>query len=180
MKVEARPVPTVRLMVVVAGVSVPDVPVIVIVKVPLATVEAAVNVSTLVAVAGLVAIATTTPVGWPETASVTGPVKPPSSVTVIVLVPVPPGATVTVAGKAESANPGVLGVIVNETVVVLVTVPEVAVMVIVYVPGVTEQPTASVIVTFPLVVTELGLKAAVTPAGSPLAERATLPVNPPT
>lgn len=103
LKVSAKPVPTVRLIVVVTGVSVPEVPVIVTEDVALAAVAAAVNVSTLVAVAGLVAIATVTPLGSPDAANVTLPMNPPSSVTAMVLVPVPPGAIVSVAGVAERA-----------------------------------------------------------------------------
>ena len=97
-----KPVPTVSVMGVVTGVSIPEVPVMVIGYVPVAVVAATVKVSTLVAVAGLVAIATVTPVGNPVAANVTPPENPPSSVTVIVLVPVAPGATVRAAGEAES------------------------------------------------------------------------------
>ena len=55
--------------------------------------------------------------------------KLPWSVTVIVLVPVAPGAIVRALGEAERANPGVLGVTVNVNVEDLVRVPEVATMV---------------------------------------------------
>jgi hypothetical protein len=101
LKVSAKPVPTVRLIVVVTGVSVPEVPVIVTVDVPLTAVAAAVKLSTLVAAAGLVAIVMVTPVGSPDAANVTLPVNPPSSVTAMVLVPVLPGAIVSVAGETE-------------------------------------------------------------------------------
>jgi hypothetical protein len=100
LKVEARPVPTVRVTVVATGASVPEVPVMVIVEVPSAAVAATVNVSRLVAVAGLVPIATVTPVGRADVASVTLPVNPFSSVTVMVLDPELPGATVRAAGEA--------------------------------------------------------------------------------
>lgn len=80
---------TVRLMVVV-WVRVPDVPVIVTVAVPRVAVELAVKVTTLVEVVGLVPNAAVTPDGNPEADNVTAPVKPPVSVTVIVLVAVLP------------------------------------------------------------------------------------------
>jgi len=90
----------VRVTVVVTGVSVPEVPVMVIVDVPLAAVAATVNVSTLVPVVELGTNAAVTPVGRPEEARVTLPVNPLLSVTVMVLFPVAPGATVRAAGEA--------------------------------------------------------------------------------
>jgi hypothetical protein len=96
-----RPPGTVREMEAVTGPSVPEVPVMVIGYVPGTVVEATVNVSTLVAVAGLAPNATVTPVGIPVAARVTLPVNPFTSVTAMVLVPVLPRATVRVAGEAE-------------------------------------------------------------------------------
>lgn len=75
---------------VVDAVSVPEVPVMVIVEVPAAAVAATVNVTTLVEVAGLVAKAAVTPVGSPVAARVTLPVNGLTSLTVIVSVPVAP------------------------------------------------------------------------------------------
>lgn len=80
---------TVREMVVVA-LSVPEVPVMVMVEVAAAVVLATVSVRTLVVVAGLVANAAVTPVGRPDAARVTLPVKGLTSVTVIVSVPLAP------------------------------------------------------------------------------------------
>lgn len=80
---------TVRAMVVVA-VRLPEVPVIVTVAVPVVAVLLAVSVSTLVLVVGFVPNVAVTPLGRPEAASVTLPVNPPTSVTVIVLVPLLP------------------------------------------------------------------------------------------
>jgi hypothetical protein len=162
-------------MVVVTGVSEPEVPVTVIVDEPVAAVEAAVKVRMLVVVAGLVPIATVTPVGRVELASVTLPVNPFRSVTVTVLVPVLPGATVTVEGEAASVKPGV-PLTMSETVVVADgTELELPVMVIGYVPATVVE--ATVRVRTLEVADEVGLKAAVTPVGMPDAVKATLPVN---
>lgn len=83
------PMPTVRAMVVVAG-RAPDVPVIVTVKDPVVAVLLAVRVSTLLPVVGFVPNEAVTPLGKPDAARVTLPVKPPTSVTLIVLVPLLP------------------------------------------------------------------------------------------
>lgn len=80
---------TVRLTVVVA-VKLPDVPVMVTVDVPSAAVELAVNVRVLVVVVGLAEKPAVTPLGKPEAANVTLPVKPLTGLTVIVLVPLLP------------------------------------------------------------------------------------------
>ena len=80
---------TVRATVVVA-VRLPEVPVMVTVAVPVVAVLLAVSVSTLVPVVGLVPNAAVTPLGSPDAASVTLPVNPPASFTVMVLVPLLP------------------------------------------------------------------------------------------
>lgn len=76
--------------IVVVAVTVPDVPVMVTVDVPAVAVLLAANVSTLLPVVGLVAKVTVTPLGRPDAARVTLPVNPPTSVTVMVSVPLPP------------------------------------------------------------------------------------------
>ena len=76
---------TVRAMVV-AVVTVPEVPVIVTVDVPIVAVLLAVSVSTLFPVVGLVPNAAVTPLGRPDAARVALPVNPPTSVTVMVSV----------------------------------------------------------------------------------------------
>jgi hypothetical protein len=155
--------------------SVPDVQVMVRVDDPLAAVEAAVSVSTLVVAVGLGAKTPVTPVGRPVTAQVTLPVNPFRSVTVMVLVPVLPGAIVRVAGEAARVK---LGGPVTVRVMEVVTgarVPEVPVMVIGYAPGTVVATTANV--TTLEVVDEVGLNVAVTPVGSPEAANAMLPVN---
>lgn len=96
---------TVRASVVVA-VRLPEVPVMVTVAAPVVAVALAVRVSTLVPVVGFVPNAAVTPLGRPDAASVTLPVNPPTSVTEIVLVPVPPCVTVRLLGEAESVKLG--------------------------------------------------------------------------
>jgi hypothetical protein len=91
---------------VVVAVKLPDVPVIVTVAVPVVAVLLAVSVSVLVEVVGFVPKVAVTPLGKPEAASVTLPEKPPTSVTVIVLVPLEPWATVTLLGEEESVKLG--------------------------------------------------------------------------
>lgn len=109
---------TVRLTVVVC-VRVPEVPVTVTVAVPTVAVLLAVNVKTLVEVVGLVPKLAVTPAGRPEADRVTLPVKPFTLLTVIVLLPVPPWVTATLAGEAESEKSGCAGAVtVSETVVV--------------------------------------------------------------
>lgn len=97
---------TVRATVVVA-VRLPEVPVIVTVDVPVVAVELAVKVSTLVPLVGFVPNAAVTPLGRPDAASVTLPVNPPASVTVMVLVPLLPWVTDRLLGEAESVKLGV-------------------------------------------------------------------------
>ena len=122
---------TVRLMVVV-WVRVPDVPVIVIVLVPVVADALAVKVSTLVEVVGLVPNVAVTPLGRAELESVTDPVKPPEGVTVMVLFPLVPWVTLKLAGEADSVKFGAAGaLIVRLTEVVCVSVPFTPVMVIV-------------------------------------------------
>ena len=119
------PVPvafTARVMVVVA-VSVPEVPVMVTVNAPVVAVLLPVSVRTLLPVVGLVPNAAVTPVGSPDAASVTLPVKGLTSATVMVSVTLLPCVTVRVDAEGESVKlppaPGTVTVMVTE----LVTVP---------------------------------------------------------
>ena len=98
----------VRLMVVVWD-RVPEVPVIVMVLVPVVAVLLAVNVRTLVDVVGLVPNEAVTPLGRAEFDRVTDPVNPLLGVTVIVLLPFVPCFTVKLAGEAESEKFGAAG-----------------------------------------------------------------------
>ena len=80
----------------------PDVPVMLMVVVPVAAVLLAVNVKTLAPVAGLVPKLAVTPLGSPEAASVTLPVNPPEPITEMVLAPWLPCVMDKLLGDAES------------------------------------------------------------------------------
>lgn len=97
---------TVRAMVVVA-IRLPEVPVMITVAFPVVAELLAVRVRTLVAVVGLVPNVAVTPLGRPEAASVTLPVNPFKSVTVMVLVPLLPCVIVRLLGESESVKLGV-------------------------------------------------------------------------
>ena len=86
-----------------------------------------------------------------------------------------PGSRFSWPGASESVKPSVL--IVSARVVLAVRTPEVPVMVTVDVPGAALLVAVSVITLYPEE-TAAGEKDAVTPLGSPDAERAALPVNP--
>ena len=92
---------------VVVALRLPDVPVMVTVAVPVVAVAFAVRVSTLVPVVGLVPNVAVTPLGRPDALSVTLPVNPFTSCTVIVLVPLPPWVIVRLLGESESVKLGV-------------------------------------------------------------------------
>lgn len=92
---------------VVVAVRLPEVPVIVTVDVPVVAVALAVSVSTLVPVVGLVPKVAVTPLGRPDAASVTLPLNPLTSVTVMVLVPLLPCVIVRLLGESESVKLGV-------------------------------------------------------------------------
>jgi hypothetical protein len=96
---------TVRLRVVLP-VVLPDTPEMVTVTVPVAAAEVADKVSVLVPEVGFGLNAAVTPLGKPEAERVTLPLKPPTSVTVIVLVPLLPCMTLTLLGEADSVKPG--------------------------------------------------------------------------
>src|SRR3984885_5268205 len=97
---------TVNASVVVAF-KLPEVPVIVTVAFPVVAVLLAVSVSTLDPVVGFVLNAAVTPLGRPDAARVTLPVNPPTSVTVIVLVPLLPWVIVRLLGESDSVKLGV-------------------------------------------------------------------------
>ena len=97
---------TVRAMVVVA-VRLPEVPVMVTVAVPAVAELLAVSDRTLVVVVLVGLKDAVTPLGSPEAAKLTLPVKPPAGVTVMVLVPAaPPGVIDILLGAAERVKLG--------------------------------------------------------------------------
>jgi hypothetical protein len=81
--------------------------VIVTVDVPTVAVLLAVNVTLLVEVVGFVPNVAVTPDGNPDADKLTLPVNPPEGATVIVLLPLLPWTTVTLAGEADSEKFGV-------------------------------------------------------------------------
>jgi hypothetical protein len=95
---------TVRLILT-ACVRVPDVPVTVTGTVPVVAELLAVSVKLLVLAVLLGLNDAVTPVGRPEAVKLALPVKPPTSATEMVLVPLLPGATLKVLGNTDSVNP---------------------------------------------------------------------------
>jgi hypothetical protein len=167
---------TVSAMVVVTGVSDPEVPVMVIVEVPAAAVLPTVSVSTLEVVEDVGLNEAVTPVGRPDAANVTLPVNGLTSVSVIVSVPLAPSAIDRAVAEGFNVNVPVPETTLSVMDVVAVVLPEVPVTVTVYAPAAVELPTASVRTLE--VVEEVGLKEAVTPLGRPDAANDTVPVNP--
>jgi len=162
----------------VAFVKLPDVPVIVTVTVPVAAVLPAVSVIVLVLAVLLGLNDAVTPLGSPEADKLTLPLKPFCGVTVIVLVPLPPCRIVTLLGDAESVKFGTgTGFTVRESVVVFVKLPEEPRTRTESVPIDAVLLADRVSVLLPVVL--LGLNEAVTPRGSPEADKLTLPVKPP-
>lgn len=92
-------------MIVVVAVREPEVPVTVTVNAPTVAELLAVSVSTLLLVVGLVPNEAVTPVGKPDAASVTLPVNPPTSVTLIVSVPLLPWVIDSDDGDDASVKP---------------------------------------------------------------------------
>jgi hypothetical protein len=137
----------------------------------------AVNVRTLVFVAGFVPNAAVTPVPIPVADSVTLPENPLAGVTVIVLVPCDPRVMVRLVGEAESVKfAAATAFTVKSTVVVWTRLPEVPVMVTVTV-RVAAVLLAVNVRTLVLVI-GFGPKAAVTPDGKPEAPSVAPPVKP--
>jgi hypothetical protein len=93
---------------VVVAFRLPEVPVIVTVTGPVVAVPLAVKVSTLFPVVGLAPNAAVTPLGNPDAASVTLPVNPSTSVTVIASVAVFPWVTDRVDAEGVSVKLGEL------------------------------------------------------------------------
>jgi hypothetical protein len=134
----------------------------------------AISVNVLLAVAGFGLKEGVTPGGRLEADKLTLDVKPVDGVMVIVVVPELPRAMLKLLGDAESVKSPTT----RATVVVWTIAPLVAVTVMVKLPVGVEPAVDTVIVEEPEVITEAGLKLAVAPAGSPLALKLTVPVNP--
>lgn len=152
----------------------PEVPVTVTVVVPAVTELAAtkVRVLALKVLAGLkVAV---TPLGKPDTVRLTLLTNPFRAFTVKLLEPLLLGKRVSMAGDAAKVKVGTT--IARLMDAVLFKVPEVPVTVIVAVPAVAELAATNARVLAPVVFT--GLNDAVTPLGSPVVTRLTLPAKP--
>jgi hypothetical protein len=150
----------------------PDVPVTVIVDEPGAAVALAVRVSVLAPVVLTGLKAAVTPVGKPDAANATAPVKPFCAPTAMLLVALADCGTLTLFGVAVNVNDGGV-VIVSATFAVLVNVPEVPVMVMLAAPSAAVALAVNVKV---LVVTaDTEVNDAVTPDGSPDTARFTVP-----
>jgi hypothetical protein len=153
----------------------PAVPVMVIVKSPMLAVPLAVKVSVLVLLVLLRLNDAVTPLGSPEADKLTLLLNPLCGVTVIVLVPLAAWETLRLLGDADSVKVPT-GFTVSETVVVLAKTPAVPVMVTLVVPTGTVPLAVNVnVLVFAVLV---GLNDAVTPFGSPEADKLTLPLKP--
>ena len=106
---------TVSAIVVVAD-SLPEVPVIATVAVPVAAALLAASVTTLLPLAGFVPNVAVTPLGRPEAARVTLPENPFTAAIVMVLVPLPPWIRLKVLGESESVKPGIAPALLLESV----------------------------------------------------------------
>src|ERR1700722_2130514 len=105
-------------------------------EVPAAAVLPAVRVNTLDPVVGFVPNTAATPVGSPDAVSVTLPVNPPASTTVIVSVAADPSVTDRVGADVVSVKLGVcVAFMVSETFALAVREPEVPVIVRLEVPA---------------------------------------------
>src|SRR5215472_13120780 len=134
------------------AVVVPEVPVMVTVDVPVVAVLLAVNVTTLLPVVGLVPNDAVTPLGKPEAARVTLPVKPPVSVTVMVSVALAPCVTDSDDADGDSVKPGVvLAATLSVMLVDAVVEPEVPLMVTVNAPVVAVRLAVNVTTLLPVV-----------------------------
>ena len=153
----------------------PDVPVMVTATVPVVAVLLAESVSELVFVVLTGLNDAVTPFGRPEADRATLPLKPLRALSVMVLTPLEPCVMVRLLGEVDSVKFGG-GLTVSERVVAFVKLPAVPVMVTVTVPLVAVLVAVRVNVLVPAVA--LGLKEAVTPAGRPEADKATLLLKP--
>ncbi len=161
--------------IVVEAVRLPEVPVTVTVAMPVVAVLDAVNVSTLEPVAGLVPKLAATPLGKPVAVSVTLPVKPFAPVILTVSVALAPCTTETAAAVGASVKLGAAATV-SAIVVEAVRLPEVPEIVTVDVPVVAVLDAVKVMPLAP--VAGLVPKLAVTPVGSPVAAKVTLPLKP--
>lgn len=150
-------------------------PVMVTAKVPMLAVALTLKVSVLVLLVLVGLNDAVTPLGSPEIDKPTVPLKPFCGVTVIMLVPLAASRTLTLLGAAESVKVPTLFTV-RESVVVMVKRPAVPVMVTLVVP--VDAVPLAVNVNVLVFAVLVGLNEAVTPFGSPEADKLTLPLKP--
>jgi hypothetical protein len=155
--------------------NVPHVPVTVTVAGPVVATLLAISVNVLEPGVGFGLNRAVTPLGKPEIDKVTLLLKPFCGARVIAVMPLPPCGIPKPFGDAESVKFGP-GFTVTETVAVWVKPPTVPVTVTVAVPVVAVFVAVSVMVLEP--VAGFGVKDAVTPVGSPEADKLTPLVKP--
>ena len=148
---------------------------IVIVNVPTLALLLVANDSVLELIVGLGLNEALMPLRRPEAENVTPPLKPSDGMTLIVAEPVAPRLMLRLVGKAASVKFGA-AVTVRETVVELLRLPLTPLIVTVKVPGAADV--FAVKVARLVLVALLGLNDTVTPAGSPEADKLTLPLKP--
>ena len=156
-------------------VKLPETPVTMRVNGPVTAVMVALSVSVLLPVVLLGLNVAVTPLGKPDADKLTLPVKPLRGVTVIALVPLAPWKKLRLLGDAESVKLPLL-FRVSEIVVVLVKNPDVPVIVTLVTPVVAVPLAVNVKVL--VLVALAGLNVAVTPVGSPDADKLTLLLKP--
>ena len=157
--------------------SPPELPLMVTVVGPPAVAPAVADrVRVLLPVAGLGLNEALTPAGKPEAENVTAPANPFAGITVSASVPVPPCVSDRVAPAAETEKLGA-GLTVTGKLADALSAPEMPVMVTRTGPPTGAALDADRVKTLEPVA-GLVAKTAVTPAGSPLAERVTPPENP--
>lgn len=153
----------------------PDFPVIVIVTVPVAALRVVDKVNVLEPVAGFGLKAAVVPLCMPEAESMTFPAKPLLGAMVMATVPLLPRPILRLAGVADKLKFGA-PTTVRESVVEVLTLPLTPLMVTVKVPM--AALVLAVKVKVLVLVVLAGLNDAVTPPGTPEAERLTAPLNP--
>jgi hypothetical protein len=155
----------------------PDVPFTVIVNVPVAADRLVLRVRLLVPVAGLALNEAVVPLPMPLAERVTPPVNPPDGLIAMVLVPCEPRLMLRLAGDAESVkSPEADAFTVREIVVVCTREPDVPVIVTLTVP--VEAVAVAFSVSVLVLIVGFGLKDAVTPDGTPVADSVTLLLKP--
>jgi hypothetical protein len=150
-------------------------PEIVTVNVPILVLLLVANVSVLELIVGFGLNEALTPFRRPEAEMVTAPLKPFDGTMLMVAEPVAPRLMLRLVGEAARVKSGV-AVTVKETVVELLRLPLTPLTVTVKVPGAAEALTAKVAIL--VLVVPFGLKDTVAPAGSPEADKLTLPLKP--